>query len=399
MGRSCPPLGGMRMVGDGLAGASLRYSDGGRAKNRVFRPTARMVLNAVALTASAITSTACNGKGDSPKLIHLSVPQGALEASIAPEHGGELASLRVRIRGQWQELLYRGMNYSPAPGWTGKAPVLWPATGRNFPNPVGSAQQDALGWVFRGKTYPLPIHGFARDQAWEVTGQGTCGNATWLRLVLHDNSMTRSVYPFGFSLTSDYILGGETLYLRQTVHADTANDAAMPFSIGNHITFRVPLLAGGTGTTIATPATKEVLNDATGRPTGQIRAVAFDAPRALSDFTWIPAVPLSGYPQHGVFARVADASGIAVTVSHTEDTQPSGTPVLFNLWGDPQNGYFAAEPWVGKQNSLMTGDGTISLAPGKSFQWTVAVQVTDRKAPADGAPTPPRCPIPETAGK
>jgi len=293
------------------------------------------------------------------------------------------------------------MDYSPVPGWSGKAPVLWPATGRNFINPSGSAQQDALGWIFQGKPYPLRIHGFARDQAWQVAGQGVCGKAAWLRLVLHDNPKTRSVYPFGFSLTSDYILTGETLYLRQTVGADSVNAAAMPFSIGNHITFRVPLLPGGTGTTIATPATKEVLNDATGRPTGRIRAVDFGAPRALSGSTWIPAVSLSGYPEHSAFARIADASGFAVTVSHSEDARPPGTPVLFNLWGDPQNGYFAAEPWVGKQNSLMTGDGVISLAHGKSFQWTVAVHTTDRKAATDAAepPAAPKCQTSEISGK
>lgn len=358
-------------------------------------------VTAAALLAAIVVLPALGASADSPALVRLSVPQGRLQAFVAPDRGGELAGLQVRIHGDWQELLYRGMDYSSAPGWPGKAPVLWPATGRNFLNPAGSAAQDTLGWVFQGKSYPLLIHGFARDQAWQVAGQGVCGKAAWLRLVLQDNPKTRSVYPFGFSLTSDYILTEETLYLRQTVRADTANTAAMPFSIGNHITFRVPLLPGGTGTAVATPATREVLNDATGRPTGQIRAVDFRAPRSLSGFNWIPAVSLSGYTEHKVLARIADDSGFAVTVSHTEDAQPSGTPVLFNLWGDPRNGYFSTEPWVGKQNSLMTGDGAISLAPGKSFQWTVAVQVADQKAMADAVapPVAPACRIPDNFRK
>lgn len=339
-----------------------------------------------ALSFAAIVSPALSDGGFS----RLSVPDGKLRAFIAPDHGGDLAGLQVRIHGDWQELLYRGMDYRPAPGWTGKAPVLWPATGRNFLNPVGSADEGALGWVFQGKAYPLLIHGFARDQAWQVVGQGRCGKAAWLQLLLRDNAKTRKVYPFGFSLTSDYILTSETLYLRQTVRADAANGAAMPFSIGNHITFRVPLLPGGSGTTIATPATREILYDAALRPNGQTKDVDFSAPRVLSGSSWVPAVSLSGYPDDQVFARIADASGFAVTVSHTEDARPSGTPVLFNLWGDPQNGYFAAEPWAGKQNSLMTGDGAISLAPGRAFEWIVAVRVGDHKAAA-----PPACEIPE----
>src|SRR5512146_371901 len=66
-----------------------------------------------------------------PRLIRLRVAGGSLQAYIAPAHGADLAGLEVRRDGRWSELLYRGLDYRPTAGWTGKAPILWPAVGRN----------------------------------------------------------------------------------------------------------------------------------------------------------------------------------------------------------------------------------------------------------------------------
>lgn len=70
-----------------------------------------------------------------------------------------------------------------------------------------------------------------------------------------------------------------------------------------------------------------------------------------------------------------------MTLSHTESRSPAGQPVLFNLWADVQDGFFAPEPWVGKQDSLATGDGVITLAPGQDFRWAISVTVTNDKPP------------------
>jgi len=59
--------------------------------------------------------------------------EAGVEAAIAPTQGGELSSLRVRHGEEWLETLYLARDYTPREDWTGKAPLLWPATGRNFP--------------------------------------------------------------------------------------------------------------------------------------------------------------------------------------------------------------------------------------------------------------------------
>ena len=57
---------------------------------------------------------------------------GGLRATIVPQRGAELASLQVRHRGGWVELLHRALDFSPTDEWQGRAPLLWPAVGRNF---------------------------------------------------------------------------------------------------------------------------------------------------------------------------------------------------------------------------------------------------------------------------
>jgi galactose mutarotase-like enzyme len=312
--------------------------------------------------------------------VHLSVPRGELRASIAPAHGGDLAGLEVRRHdGRWSELLYRGMDYQPIAGWTGKAPILWPAVGRNFPYPPGERAPPGagLGWVLHGRVYAIPIHGFARDQVWQVVRRGTCAGSAYLVLELSDDERTRRMYPFGFTLTTEYRIWRSALYIRQAVHADRANAEAMPFSIGNHITFRIPLLPGDDPlhTTISTPATEQVVTDASGIPTGRIVPVSYAEPRPLSSFEPLTAISLSGYATGAEWVRLEDRSGFGIIVSHSEDLQPGGTPVLFNLWGDVAQGYFAPEPWVGKQDSLATRDGTIALQPGGTFHWMIEVKL------------------------
>ena len=336
-----------------------------------------LTLLALLAGSSWACATVCAAQLERPQLVRLSVPGGRLQAYIAPAHGADLAGIELRHDGQWLELLYRGRDYRPMPGWTGKAPILWPAVGRNFPYPAGSGHPAGLGWILHGTVYPLPIHGFARDRIWKVVRRGSCDGSAFLTLALGDDAQTRRMYPFGFTITTEYRLWRNALYIRQMVRASRSNHEPMPFSIGNHITFRIPLLPGADSgeTTVSSPATEQVITDDSGRPTGQVVAASYGKPRLLSSLRPLTPVSLAGYPPGQEWVRLEDRSGFAVIVAHSEERQPGGTPVLFNLWGDPRHGYFATEPWVGKQNSLASGDGIIALAPGKTYRWTVEVRV------------------------
>jgi galactose mutarotase-like enzyme len=366
----------------------------GALQTRMIRYARLVGLSAAALMAAVSAGSSANvARVETPQLVQLVVPGGKLRAFIDPAHGAELAGLEVLHDSRWSELLYRGLDDRPTDGWSGKAPILWPAVGRNF---VGPPRDNHFAWALHGSIYPMAIHGFARDQSWRLVGRGRCDASSYLKLVLRANSRTRRSYPFGFELATEYRLWRDSLYIRQSVRSDPANSEGMPFSIGNHITLRVPLVPGSEPglTTVSTPASAQVITDAFGRPTGQVVPVDYAQPRRLDSLLASNPISLSRYPAGQVWVRVADPSGFAVTIGHSEDQRPQGVPVLFNLWGDVGQGFFAPEPWVGKQNSLASGDGVIRLAPGDEFQWTIVVEISSGKgAPAARyvSPAAPSC--------
>jgi galactose mutarotase-like enzyme len=214
----------------------------------LFSPVAAAVaiamIASVPAAAEPIPVAQCAEKAG--PLVRLGEPQGPLAAVVAPMHGGELVSLTVQTTEGARELLYRGLDFCDRPGWEGKAPILWPATGRNFLRdpalvPEGSPLESAFGWTWQGRSLPMPIHGFARSLAWRA--QAADGRArSHVRVSLSDTPETRALYPFGFHMTVDYRLTGRMLTVRHRIVASPQNGAPMPFSIGNHITFALPAL-------------------------------------------------------------------------------------------------------------------------------------------------------------
>ena len=308
-----------------------------------------------------------------PQLIRIAHPSSVLVAYLAPEQGGELAGLQLLRPGPPRELLYRGRDYSRQPGWSGKAPILWPATGRNLATgEVRQGNGDLGSWRVDGELRPMPIHGFARDLPWAVEA----ARPDRVRLVLRDGPQTRASFPFGFRLETTYGVEPAGLLIRQRVGAAPQNRRPMPFSIGNHITFAVPLVPGGAAARVVvrTPAMRRVMLDAAGYPTGEVASVPFPT-TPLGALPPRTAIALSGYRPLTAWASLEDPAGLTVRISHRADRWPAGDPVLFNLWGDPAAGFFSPEPWVGKQNSLASGDGAIQLNPGEVWTWEIRVAV------------------------
>ena len=308
---------------------------------------------------------------EAPALIRLTSPDGRLVAWIAPDQGAELCGLA------WdgQELLYRGLDFSPTSGWTGRAPILWPAIGRTFaPGPEPTAEtfkQAPLGWTADGVDYPMPMHGFARSLAWRVEDQ----TESTLRLVLAGSDHTRTYYPFGFRHTLDYLLSDGLLTLRHQVEADVGNTCPMPFVLGNHATFDLPQADGApAGATLVSNATHRILLDAAGRPTGKrIPFTRFASPAAVSDIETFDVIPLAT-THEPPWAQLIDPSGLSVTVSHHALDRAFSPLESLTLWGNPGGGYLSLEAWLGTPNALATGDG-VFLLPGSNLQWTMSIVV------------------------
>ncbi|MBK9169957.1 MAG: hypothetical protein IPM24_21190 [Bryobacterales bacterium] len=309
---------------------------------------------------------------DGGPLIVLADEQAGLEAAIAPDQGGELTSLRVRRQGEWIETLHRARDYSGQPGWRGKALFLWPATGRNFPAgfaiPAGGREG---AWDFQGERYPMPIHGFAGHMPWTVESR----RDGFVALSLRDTGETRRVYPFGFTLTAQYRIERGALSITYYVQAAADNQHAMPFSIGNHITFRTPLIEGGDpgALWIQTPSTVEYLKRPPGLPTGETRPRSLDRPVRLADLPAKESVSLGGYAGDP-WLEYRDPRGMALRITQNTSGPAEGPVVRFNLWGDPSQGYYSPEPWVGMPNSLVSGKGLIKVEAGESWRWRIVIE-------------------------
>ena len=321
-----------------------------------------------------------SGDAGGVALIVLEDREGGLQASIAPEKGGELSGLRVLWNDRWVETLRLAEDYSPREGFGGKAPFLWPATGRSLPlaeqnpNERGVGGSAPGGWMLGEQRYPMTGHGFARDHAWEVVSQSADNQAARTTLRFTDRPATRDLYPFGFELTAHYELADGALSIRYEVKAASDNDQAMPFSIGNHITFKTPLLPGSTveETTFVTPSETRLLKDDFGFPNGETEPRSHAEGVSLAEWEPRVAISLTGYVGEP-WVEIRDPQGLTIRMSHRASTTPDPPYIQFNVWGDPDDGYFSPEPWMGMQNSLNSKQGLIELAPGETLEWAIEV--------------------------
>ena len=309
-------------------------------------------------------------------LIVLRDETSRLEAAIAPTQGGELSGVAVEFKGRWVELLYRGRDYRPASGFRGKASILWPAVGSSVPTdatPVNG--KVASAYDYQGTRYPMPQHGFARLKPWQVVRTWTNDTEAAVELVLKDDADSRTQYPFGFAVHVIYRVSAGRVEIHHEVKAAADNAAPMFFSIGNHIGFAVPLIAGSSGEaiTVESPSHFEYLRGKNGAPDGTTRARRFAPSTQLKDLKFMPAMSVGGYEGDPWF-RLTDASGPGVKVTHRAQSTPPLPFVQFNLYGGTAEGFFCPEPFVGLHNSLNSQTGQIDLAPGKSWTWLIRVE-------------------------
>jgi len=331
----------------------------------------------------SITDEDAMGPG-SPRVVVLHDRTAGAEAAIAPSEGGELSSIKVTRNGQMVELIYNARNYA-ATGFHGRGPLLWPAVGAQYP--VGTIPKASCGmgtYPVRGKTYEMPCHGFAKDVPWKEISRGSNAHGASVTVELQDSDATRKYYPFAFQLDAIYELADGHLTVDYVVKSDQSNPEPMPFSIGNHLGFNIPLLKGGNPADVKleTQNTVQLLRNSAGVLSGESKPRTFDPPETLGSFDAHVALPLAGYRSQP-FARLVDPSGMTVRVTETSTSTLPEPLIRFNAYGGPTQGYFCPEPWFGVQNSLNTGVGLIKLPAGDSWKFRMLIEI---EAPNTQAP-------------
>ena len=132
--------------------------------------------------------------------------------------GAELCSVVCKADGA--EHIWEG---DPAV-WEGKAPILFPYTGRL---PEGKFTVD-------GKTFEGGIHGFAKH--FEHTMVRCESNILAMELVSSPETLEK--WPFAFRLESTFLLDGDTLH--HSLRVKNTGDVSFKFGIGFHPGFAIP---------------------------------------------------------------------------------------------------------------------------------------------------------------
>lgn len=135
--------------------------------------------------------------------------------------GAQMQSIKTVLSGM--EYLWQGDPKS----WADRAPNLFPIVGVVPDNK----------YTFQGLEYEMPIHGFVKKCNFEVISQ------TNTKAILKNSATenTKINYPFDYDFIIKYETSGNTLEITHQVKNNS--DCNMPFSMGEHPGFRVPLTA------------------------------------------------------------------------------------------------------------------------------------------------------------
>ena len=226
-----------------------------------------------------------------------------------------------------------------------------------------------------GKSYPMPCHGFAKTQPWKEIARSADDRGAQVTVELTDTENTRQFYPFSFKVDATYLLSNAQLTITYAVTSDPSNKQDMPFSVGNHIGFKIPFVEGTdpADMTLETPNTTQLLHNPTGAGlSGEKVLRSFETPQKLGDFDSRVAIALAGYRSQP-YAVLSDPQGVSVRVTQSASSSLSDPLVRFNIYGGPHEGYLCPEPWFGIQNSLNQHKGMIALPAGQSWKWRLQI--------------------------
>lgn len=140
-------------------------------------------------------------------------------------HGAELQSVYSKVRNM--EYIWHGKTGS----YKKHAPNLFPF--------IGNIKDEEVVYTYLDKVVTLPMtkHGFVKDLEFILKEKGD----TFVVLELKANDVTKTMYPYNFTLVIRYDLNIETL--TQSYRVINHDEDMMPYHIGAHTAFSCELLS------------------------------------------------------------------------------------------------------------------------------------------------------------
>lgn len=255
------------------------------------------------------------------------------EVEVCPSRGGLITRFKV---GETPVLAMDDSTlYDLSKNVRGGVPVLFPMAGPLKDNTVS----------FHGKTYEMKQHGFARNEAWEVTSHSTNGAAR-LVLTLRSSEETKKRFPFDFIVQYTYELVGSSLKLLQS-YQNTSSET-MPLHTGFHPYFHV-LDSEKAKTVVETKATK-AFDNVTKK---DFAFTGFDLTQKEVDLH---------LHDHGSTKSFIQRPGSAQKI----EVNASEEFTHWVVWTLAGKDFICLEPWTAPGNALNTKERLLPLAPGET---------------------------------
>jgi aldose 1-epimerase len=192
---------------------------------------------------------------NTPHLVSITDPITGSSARVLVSLGFNCFSWRPVLRDGPREMLWAQPNFANGnepPSGSG-VPLLFP-----FPGRIGRAR-----FMFGGREYLLQpgdrfgnaIHGFVYDRPWRAVEQSVNRVGAEFQASRDDQSVLAR-WPSDFLIRVSYMIEG--LKLTTQIECENTGDGPLPYGLGTHAYFRLPLSDGGDpeATKVKVPATK-----------------------------------------------------------------------------------------------------------------------------------------------
>jgi galactose mutarotase-like enzyme len=287
-----------------------------------------------------------------------SIQNDILQLSVN-QSGAELCSIRSVITGE--EYMWEA---DPAI-WGSTSPVLFPI--------IGCLKEDS--YVYDGKHYILPRHGFIRGNENIVLENKTPGSLTFS---LGYSEETLRIYPFRFKFTIHYIL--ENYKIRVFSRVENIGDEEMFFSLGGHPAFKCPVLERKKyndyflefekdETAFCYGPLKDGLIGPESRPAIEEGKIIY-----LNNHTFDKGALVFKKLSSSNISLLNNCRGTKIRVNF------DGFPYL-GIWSKPKARFVCIEPWFGIADSwnsdqkLETKEGILTLEGGVSFETEYSIEI------------------------
>lgn len=221
--------------------------------------------------------------------------------------------------------------------WSGD-PVFWGKTSPILFPIIGTLKKDTF--LFNGKSYSLPRHGFARDSVFEIADSKKDSAV----FILRSNVESLQKYPFEFQFEIHYHLVND--FLEVSYQVKNSSSGTMYFSVGAHPAFKVPLTSNSTYEDHRLDF--ETVEDAPRWPISK-EGLIQEKPIPFFNKTSVISLTRSLFNEDALVFKKLKSSRVSIrssTHTHGIDFDFKGFPFL-GIWAAKNANFVCIEPWCG----------------------------------------------------